>query len=44
MFADDYGMFRKVIPSYRIKVMARGQSSISKCQMSKITCFGKITV
>jgi len=29
-----------VFPSYNIKVMPRGRMSISKCQKSKITCFG----
>ena len=33
-------IIKNVIPSYKIKVMARCQSSISKCQMSKITYFG----
>jgi len=33
-------MLKNVILCSKIKVMARGQSSISKCQKSKITCFG----
>ena len=35
-------MLKKLVPSYKnkIMVMARDQSSISKCQKSKITCFG----
>jgi len=32
-------VLKNFIPSYKITVMPRGQSSISKCQKSKITCF-----
>jgi len=37
-------MLKNVIPSYNIKIMARGRSSISKCQNSKITCFSNNVV
>jgi len=33
-------VLKTFIPSYKIKVMPGGQSSISKCQKSKITWFG----
>jgi len=32
-------VLKNFIPSYKIKVMPGGQSSISKCQKSKISCF-----
>jgi len=33
-------VLKNFISSYKIKVMPRGQCWISKCQKSKITCFG----